>query len=129
MATNPTTIDLNKIDHEAAHDLRARYDQRPRGQGYRYLLRDVSAGSASVYDDAQYAYRGTVIQCNGAGLSGRCLDKWQVFYEGRDSYARPEDTNDPAVLGLAEFADQQMHGDYELFFRTRHDAALFALLA
>lgn len=124
-----TTADLRRADHQGAQDLRARYSGRPHGHGYRYLLRDVSAGSAGVYDDAQHAYRGTVTQCNGAGLSGRCLDKWQVFYEGRNSYARPEDTDDPAVLGLAEFADQQMHGGYELFFRTRHDAALFALLA
>lgn len=40
-----------------AEEIRANYNNAPHDEGYRYVLRDHQA----IYDDGQYAYRGTYI--------------------------------------------------------------------
>lgn len=92
-----------------------------------YTLTDAVRGQAEVHDDEHGHYLGTVIRLNGLGLSSRCRGKWGVYHDDMDRWATLDDLapgNTPFVL----FAEQVTAGDFRLVFRTRNDAAMFALL-
>ena len=93
----------------------------------RYVLKDVTKGQAHVYDAAHNAYRGTVKQLNGEGLPGRCTGKWGVVHIELNHWANAQDVT-PSTTTLVEFQEQTFAGNFQLVFRTRHDAAMFALL-
>lgn len=127
--STPTHTDRVSFYLRGAQYLRDIYPTRAHNLGYRYQLSNVIQGQADVLDDKQHVYRGTVVRCQGAGLSGHCEGKWRIFHTQLNRYIAPEDVTDPTVLCLAEFSTQELHGGFSLVFRTRHDAALCALLA
>lgn len=93
----------------------------------RFTLTDAVRGQAEVYDEEHGHYLGTVIRLNRQGWSSRCRGKWGVYHDDMDRWATIADLtpeNTPFVL----FAEQVTAGDFRLVFRTRADAAQFALL-
>lgn len=96
----------------------------------RYALRNVTAGQADVYDMGQWVHRGTVYRIVGQPID---LDPvggmWGVLYpDNTRAGAKHLNTASSEAHRLIAKVAMNALGASTLAFRTRADAAQFALL-
>lgn len=96
----------------------------------RYSFRNVVDGQADVYDQGQWVHRGTVYRVTGQPLDLEDIGgMWAIIYpDGVRAGQRHLDSAGSDARGLVDRVATNDAGATTLVFRTRGDAAQFALL-
>lgn len=96
----------------------------------RYSFRNVVDGRADVYDQGQWVHRGTVYRVTGQPLDLEDIGgMWAIIYpDGARAGQRHLDAAKGDARGLVDRVATNAVGATTLVFRTRGDAAKFALL-